>query len=146
MLEHNSGFIFAPQWMRVVGGFHWSSLPCAVCVWVHDSALTYAQGRTLNQLIVSADFPWVCFRWQTCLISKAFSHGSNILPSLHHCKWEETQVFVLKFSAWVHRAESSVFTKWVVFKRYRDQNRTDVTHSADKQLEKVNNTQIFWAF
>lgn len=54
--------------------------------------------------------------------------------------------FAWKFSAWVLWAESSVFTKWVVFKRYRDQNRADVTHSANKQLEKVNNTQIFWAF
>lgn len=42
-------------------------------------------------------FPWVCFRWQTWLISKAFFCGSNILPNLHHCNWEETQVFGWSF-------------------------------------------------
>lgn len=90
VLECKWGFVFAPQWMKVVGGFHWSSLPCA---WF-SSHLCSRQGSEPADCI--SRFPWVCFRWQTCLIS-SFSCASNILPNLHHWNWEEIQVLCWSF-------------------------------------------------
>lgn len=86
-------------------------------------------------MIVSADCLWVCFKWETWIFSKGFSCVSNNMPNLHHCNWEETRAFVLKFWALVHWTlclQSGSYSKG------RDQNRADMTHTATKQLEKVN--------
>lgn len=59
----------------------------------------------------------VSIRWETCVLSKSFSHVSNIPPDSYQCNWEETQAFVfLGFQYFsVHQVFSPGALDWSLY-------------------------------